>query len=169
MGDTNGEKWIDALPWTLLARRTAYHADLGATPSEMVMGDNPRLPGDISPEVASDKSIPELLERLRQNANSPPAQTNLRKTISTYFPPAAQHATHAYTKNHKTSPLSPLFSGPFPIVERVGKSCITLQTGHFASGQPRLETHHWYNCHPVTPPAGTSPAVRPKLGRPAHS
>ena len=36
MGDTFGSRWVEALPWVLLGRRTAFHADLQATPSEAV-------------------------------------------------------------------------------------------------------------------------------------
>ena len=131
-----------------------------------MFGENPRLPGDIQPDAPPDASIHELLDRLKANAARPPAPTQLHKTVPTYFPPAAQKATHVYTKNHKGHPLSPVSAGPFPIVEHLGKSCLRIRTGTFANGQPREEVHHWNNCTPTTLPESTQPATRATLGRP---
>ena len=166
MGSTSGSRWMEALPWILLARRTSVHNDIQATPAELVLGNNPRLPGDLQTDMPLDKSIPDLLNRLKKNAERPPQPTSLHKELPTYFPPAAQRATHVFTKNHKRKPLDPVYSGPFPILERLGKSCLKIEVGKFKSGSPRTEVHHWRNCVPSCPPEGTKPATRATLGRP---
>merc|ERR1712219_102200 len=47
MGDEHGSKWMTALPWVLLGRRTAFQPALDATAAELVLGCNPTVPGDF--------------------------------------------------------------------------------------------------------------------------
>ena len=166
MGDVHGTSWYDALPLVILGRRTSHHVELDATPAEVVFGANPRVPGDLkNPEL--EESVPALLERLRANAKRAPAQTNLHKESDSYFPPSAQTCTHVYVNRGKTGPLTPRADGPFPIEQRLGKSCLEVRTGYYTSGQrkgqKRLEVHHWLRCKPA--PTPDADAERPKLGR----
>ena len=165
MGDVHQSNWMSMLPWTLLARRTAYHADLQATPAEVVMGSNPMVPGDLQPEMPADHSLADLLTRVKANANRPPAPTRAPQS-TTYFPQSAVDATHIYTKRAKCTPLGPKADGPYPILQKLGKSCLQIKTGEYKSGSPRTEIVHWRNCIPFTPPEGTEEAHRPTLGRP---
>ena len=140
--------------------------ELDATPAEVVFGANPRVPGDLkNPEL--EESVPALLERLRANAERAPAQTSLHKESDSYFPPSAQTCTHVYVNRGKTGPLTPRADGPFPIEQRLGKSCLEVRTGYYTSGhkkgQKRLEVHHWSRCKPA--PTPEADAERPKLGR----
>ena len=153
------------LPWTLLSRRTAFHAELQATPAEIVMGDNPKVPADLTPDLPADHSLGELLKRVKSNAQRPPQPTRMPKQ-QVYWPSSAAEATHVYTKRAKTTPLGPAADGPYPIEERLGKSSLKIKTGTFVSGKPRTEVVHWRNCIPHTLAPDASPAERPKLGRP---
>ena len=168
MGDVHGANWMSMLPWVLLGRRTSYHSELQATPAQAVFGEDPRVPGDLTPEVdlTADQDVPALLQRVRDNAQRPPAQTrrpNLRPRVTE----AASTATHVYILRPKKSPLGPIYDGPFPILSRLGKSCLQIDAGPDAQGQQRLEVRHWRDCHPVTLPPDTIPATRPRRGRPA--
>ena len=157
---------MSILPWTLLHQRTAYHSELQASPAEVILGENPALPGDLAgTDLPNDGTIEKLLDRVRANACRPPAQSTIRRSPAVYYPPTTESATHAYLKNQKPSPLSPAYHGPYPITERLGKSSIKLLVGHFVNGTERQEIHHWKNCHPMVLPEDTVPASKPTLGR----
>ena len=47
MGEEHKENWYNFLPWILLMKRTAYQADLQASPSMLCYGTNPMVPGDL--------------------------------------------------------------------------------------------------------------------------
>ena len=152
-------------PFILLGRRTSYHGELGATPSQVVYGEDVRLPGDLVPPMGSGETITDLLTRVKANADRPPAQTATHKNLPTYMPPSTAKATHVYTKKPKVTPLSGRYDGPYPIKDRIGKSCLQIQVGDTPAGQPRLETRHWKTCYPAIPDESTADAVRPVLGR----
>ena len=83
------------------------------------------------------------------------------------MPPATTTSTHVLTKKPKTTPLGPGFEGPYPILDRLGKSCLRLQTGEFANGEPRTEVRHWKTCYPAEPglELQVGNASKPSLGR----
>ena len=166
MADTHQSNWQAILPWVLLARRTSFHSELQATPSEFVLGEVPLVPGDLSPDLPADHNLAHLLERLKHNAKRPPAQTKPPQKEPTALPNSATTATHIYFKRAKVTPLGPRADGPYKILERLGKSCLKVATGYFNSGSPMTEVVHWRNCTPVTLPEDTVPASRPKRGRP---
>ena len=41
IGRDHGAKWMDCLPWVMLARRTAIQQDLSTSPAELVLGTHP--------------------------------------------------------------------------------------------------------------------------------
>ena len=45
MGDKHGTQWAKQLPWTMLGRRNALHADLNASASQLTLGSEVSLPG----------------------------------------------------------------------------------------------------------------------------
>ena len=129
------------------------------------MGMDPKLPGDLMDPVGSEATAEELLKKVQSAVNRPPAQTALHKKIQSYMPPETHTTSHAYTKVPKTTPLGKVFDGPYPITNRLGKSCIELQTGTFVSGKPRKEIRHWRTCYPAHPNDDIQSAEKPKLGR----
>ena len=152
----------------MLARNTAYHSELQVSPSEAVYGENPAVPGDLAGSDLStnpDHDLVDLVEKLRQNARRPPAQTTIRRHPAVYYPPTTATATHIYLRRQKTTPLSPRSDGPYRILERLGKSAINIKVGEFKSGQPRTEVHHWNNCTPYVLPEDTVDATKTLLGR----
>ena len=166
MGDVHQSSWMAILPWTLLARRTAYHAQLQASPAEVVFGDVPRVPGDLTPELPADSSLADLINRVKTNAKRPPAPTKT-PAPQTQLENSTLGADHVYVRRAKHTPLGPLSDGPYPILERLGKSCLKIKTGEFVFGKPKTEVVHWRNCTPHTLTPTEKPATRPKLGRKA--
>ena len=153
------------LPWTLLGKNTTFQPDIGATPAELAFGADPRLPGDVAVSHDQPVDVPALLSDLRTKAAKKPAQTTVHSPPKPYFPPSAQEATHVYVKNQKRTPLDPVWDGPYPIEERVGKSCLKVRMGELAGGAPRIQMHHWANCQPADMAEGATVAQRPALGR----
>ena len=157
---------MEILPWTLLARRNSFHNELQASPAEVVYGESLRLPGDLPAQPTPDQTIQDILSHVQTLPDRPPAQS--RPSVGPqHFPQQAVDATHVYVRKpkSKTHPLSPVSDGPFPILERLGNSCLTIQTGNYKSGAPRTELVHWRNCVPACLPDTTIPAQRSKLGR----
>ena len=164
MADTHGDKWHSALPWVLLGRRTSYVPELGTSPAEVVLGQMPRVPGDLL--ETNGQGLTDLLHDLRNNASRPPAQTGHHRNIPSYLPEEAEKATHVYMKVGKPRPLGPLFEGPYEITRRIGKSCLEVYVGNWANGKPRHELTHWSNCYP-SPIIPSEPQQKAKRGRKA--
>ena len=167
MADVHGNQWYSALPWTLLGRRTAFQPDLGATPAELVLGQLPKIPGDLVNVDAHERStIPELLQKLRTNAARPPVQTAHHGTPPIFMPEDAEIAKRVYVKKGKPTKLGAMYEGPFDIVQRVGKSSLIVSVGAWADGRPRNELQHWNNCIPHKE-SDTEPelATKAKRGR----
>ena len=165
MAETHQSSWMGALPWTLLGKNTTFQPEIGATPAELVFGADPRLPGDMAVTETDPLDVPKLLAELKSNAAKPVVQTAVHTPPKPYFPPSAQKAERVYVKKQKRTPLDPLWEGPYPITERVGKSCLKVQMGELAGGQPRIELQHWSNCRPADLQDDVVSAQRPRLGR----
>ena len=169
MGDEHGSKWMTALPWVMLGRRTAFQPALDATASELVLGCNPTVPGDFVHPVGpplNTNQVSDLLEGLRKNAARPPVQTAHNRTPPINYPEGLlDNVTHVYVKRGKTSPLGHSFDGPFPVTRRLDTSCVEIRVGSFANGSPRLEVQHWQNLKPAVVKEGQEPATRVARGR----
>ena len=165
LGDTDGTRWMDRLPWVLLARNTAFQPDLGASAAELVMGSNPHLPGDmplVTDPVLTNPQLEELLSGLRANAARPPVPTSSHRQQNVNMPDILDNITHVRLRKGKTKPLGPAFDGPYKIISREGSSCLKLLVGHTAAGVPRHEIHHLDNCRPAL---DLQPSTVPKAQR----
>ena len=96
-------------------------------------------------------------------AKEPPSTTPFQYDVR--FPESAARATHVYAKIPKKG-LGPLMAGPYPIVERRGKSILLLNLGKDASGNDRHKLYHWANCQPAKLAPDAKIAVAPRQGRP---
>ena len=164
MANENGDKWMDCLPWVILNRRTVYQPAIDASAAELTLGSCPKIPGDlIHPE--GPQEITALLNKLRTNAARAPAPTQHHRNRPVHWPKAAQDCTHVYVRRGKPAPLGPPMEGPYRIKERLGDSSLLLLCGHYATGQPRLETHHWQNCQPAEMDENDTEASKKPLGR----
>ena len=164
MGKEHQHQWRRKLPWVLLGRRTAFHVELQATPAQMVFGQDPKIPGDLTHPMADGETPQEIILKVQAVVNRPPAQTVLHREIPDYMPHSTMIAKRVYTKKAKKSPLSPIWEGPYPIIERIGKSCLKIKTAEYKNGEPRTEIRHWSTCYPAHP-EDTQSAVKPTLGR----
>ena len=140
MGDMFGHKWLDVLPWVLLGRRTTYQPELGASPAELVYGSTLTVPGELAgADLHQDKDLPSLLERLQKNAARPPVQTAHHQTPSVHMPTDLKRVSHVWVRKRKTTPLSSVYDGPWPIVEHLGTSSVKVRVGAYVNGKPSTE------------------------------
>ena len=168
MGNTHQDKWVDQLPWTLLSRRVAVHSDIGASPSELVFGKTPVIPGAIvqTGQGMSNDQLRDLLTNLQKKSALPAVQTSSHQP-----PPSLPDAelppgtTHVFTKNHKTLGLDSSWSGPFPILEHISRSQIKIKVGLTKDGQVRSEIRRLHDVKPAFIADDVVPAERPRRGR----
>ena len=166
MGDKHGSEWMKALPWVLLGRRTAFQPNLGTCSAEMVLGQTPKVPGDLAgADLNPDHDLESLLKRLQTAAAKQPVQTIHNSTPTVYMPSTMEKASHVYIRCQKPTPLGHNYEGPFPIVERVGTSCVKVKVGSYANGSPRIETQHLSHCKPAHFIDQPFEAERKALGR----
>ena len=123
-----------------------------------------------SPVTSSHLSIPGKPYRIcltgfKQMQQDHRHKLQLTATFRSSCPSTTETATHIYLRRPKTTPLSPTSKGPYPILERLGKSVIKIKTGTYNNGNIRVELHHWKNCHPMVLPSDTTSATRVPLGR----
>lgn len=85
------------------------------------------------------------------------------------MPQNIEKTTHVWVKCPKTTPLGPNFRGPYPIVEKKGKSSLVVKVGVYANGKDRLEMHHWHNMKPAQFAGEAFEHLRPNLGRPTKN
>ena len=168
MGNETGSAWSRILPWILLGRRTSHHTELNATPAQLVFGSNPKVPGELIHPMGEDSTPEDIIKRVTEAINRPPAQTALHKKTNIYMPPSTQTCTHVWTQRAKRGPLDPAYDGPYPIIERLGDTSLKIRVGWLNNGKPREEIRHWRSCQPV-PYTPEESAERPALGRPRKS
>ena len=168
MGTESGSEWSRILPWILLGRRTSHHAELGATPAQMVFGSNPKVPGELIYPMDENTTPEDIIKRVTQAISRPPPQTALHKKTNVYMPPSTSKCTHVWTQRMKRGPLDPAYDGPYELVERLGETSIKVRVGYYNDGRPRDEIRHWRSCQPCLYTPEQS-AARPPLGRPRKS
>ena len=118
-------QWYWRLPMVLLAIRTTFKPDVGASPADLVYGEGLAVPGEILGNEQLDDA--ELLRR-QQNllANMrveverlQPKPTSAHRTPAVYLPGDLQDATHVFIRRGGVQPsLTSPFEGPYRVVDR---------------------------------------------------
>ena len=162
-------KWLDQLPWVLLGKRVTLQTDLGASPCELAMGLNVRIPGQILREpgdLPDSETLKELLHQVRVNTNNPPIPTSNHRGPEPKLPPIPEGISHVYTKQHNVTGLQVPYEGPFKVDSWPTKSTVKIEVGIYKSGEKRYEIRHVNDLKIAHPESLAAPASRPKLGRP---
>jgi hypothetical protein len=155
-----GADWYAHVPWVLLGFRTAWREDSDFSPSEAVFGSQLVLPGQFlsAPEPPSPSFIKDFQGVL---AGRNPLQTAHHTTPSpTSLPEDLLLARYVLVRHDAVQPpLSPLYDGPFLVVER-SLHFFKLQMG---SRVEVVSTHRLKPCHA---PQEVQAAEPPRRGRP---
>ena len=164
------DKWLDQLPWVLLGKRVTLQPDVGASPSQLTMGLNVKIPGQILREpgdMPDSETLKELLHQVRVNTNNPPVPTSNHRAPEPTLPPIPEGVSYVYTKQHNATGFQVPFEGPFKVDSWPSKSTVKIEVGLFKNGEKRFEIRHVNDLKLAHPESLAAPAVRPKLGRPA--
>ena len=152
-------------------KRSSYQKELETSPSMLVYGADPAIPGDclIDPgDTLSDPDLKNLVEHLSKLDQAPPKQTSSPSTNPIEEPP--QSVTHVYVREHGTKGLDSQFRGPFPVIDRPSRSTVKIRVGFFVNGAERHQIRHWRDLKVAHMRSeDTMEAARPKLGRPKKS
>jgi hypothetical protein len=134
-----GNRWPEHLPWVLFGLRAAPKEDSAVSSAELVFGAPLTLPGQLltSPETP----LEDVVEALRSTQ------------------PLATRPLIYVRKGGTVPPLSPLYQGPYKVLERRDKF-FKLEVG----GQPEVISVDRLKPHLGTAPV--SAAAPPQRGRP---
>ena len=163
---------MDFLPLVLLGRSTALQPDIGASPCEMIFGENVKIPGQLLTDL-SDKdtltSLQELLIETKKKTSRPISQPSRHCPPEVPLPDIPDGITHVYTRQHQKTGLDTPFQGPFRLVERLSRSTVKIEVGIYKNGEKRYEVRHLNDLRLAHPESLAAPISRPKLGRPSSS
>ena len=155
-----GPDWFSHLPWVLLGIRSAWREEAEFSPAEAVFGSQLVLPGQFlgtpeppSPSFLSDfQGVLAARSPLQTAHHSTPAPTALPEDLLLSRFVLVRH-------DGVQPPLSPLYDGPFLVLER-SLHFFKLQIG---TRQDSVSTHRLKPCHA---PANAQAAEPPRRGRP---
>ena len=170
MTEKHQSKWMDYLPFVLLGKRVAMQPDIGASPSQMTFGVNPRIPGQIlhdPGEVEDEESLQKLLCQVRNKTQIIATQPSRHNPPQTALPGIPEGVTQAYTRQHQRTGLQAPFEGPFDIHSRPSRSTVKLKVGTFKDGEGRFEIRHVNDLKFAHPDSLAAPIQRPRRGRPS--
>ena len=166
MGNKHQDKWMRALPWVLLGKRTAYQPDLDTSSAMLAFGRSPLLPGQLlghpGPPLTSIQTKA-LLEEMFKLETNPALPMSTKTTVNDIS--STDNVTHVYVKVDEPKGLSCRYEGPYPIVARPSRSQIEVRVGSFANGSPRTCTFHWSTCKLAHLRDDFIQGSRPILGR----
>ena len=113
--------WANSLPWIMLDLRSAPHEALHASPAKVVYGKTLRLSADVIPTNEEYHSIEDIRTSTEQLL--PTRQTYAEAARKIFIPTHLRHSPFVYERidNHRT-PLSPIYKGPFPVLQRSHKA-----------------------------------------------
>ena len=147
MGNSHGDKWMTALPWVLLGKRSAFQPDLNTSAALLTLGKSPQLPsqllGDPGPPLTNleTKSLLEELYKMSAKPALPTSTVSAPLDIS-----KTENATSVYVAVDKPKGLAWKYEGPHEIISRPSKSQVEVRLGSYVDGTPRLQTFHWSSC-----------------------
>jgi hypothetical protein len=157
-----GADWFLHLPWVLLGMRTAWSEDSEFSPSEAVFGSQLVLPGQFlsAPESPSPSFLQDFQGVL---ASRSPLQTHHHNTPAPTALPEDLLLSRFVLVRHDAvqPPLSPLYDGPFLVVER-SLHFFKLQIG------TKVETVSTHRLKPCHAPQDAQAAEPPRRGRPPN-
>ena len=122
--------WLSELPWAMLGLRAASNLDTGVSPSILVTGQQPTLPGQL---VVQRPTIDDASDFGRKLASAMAAQTfhenpwHEKRRGHSYAPLDLWTSKFVLVRADKVqSSLVPKYTGPFRVLRR-WKKCFRLQ------------------------------------------
>ena len=124
--------WSQVLPLVLLGIRTTHRRDLGATPAELVLGENPRIPAELlaTSTESSDPMSSEFIPALRSYfAKIRSCETSTAST-PVFVPKSIENCTHVFVRTDSVKKgLEAPYQGPYRVIRRLRKQVIIERNG----------------------------------------
>uniref|UniRef100_A0A182W698 Integrase zinc-binding domain-containing protein n=1 Tax=Anopheles minimus TaxID=112268 RepID=A0A182W698_9DIPT len=146
--------------------RTAYKADIKASPAELVYGSTLKIPAEFF--HSSPQTIPpdttEFTQQLRKVMdNMRPTQTAWHDKRATFVHSDLQTCTHVFVRNDTVRPaLTPPYQGPYEVLRRSEKWFEVL-----VNGKPtNVSIDRLKPCYTLREPASTAPPMTPSSPSP---
>ena len=126
----DGKKnWLQELPWVWLGLRIVPNTDTGVSPSMMVLGQQPDIPGQMvlpKEDIQNCSNFTEMLSKALQNQvinnNTPWHGGEKRKQ---FIPDALMRTEKVLVRMDAKNPsLAARYNGPYSVLERNDKSFI---------------------------------------------
>jgi transposase InsO family protein len=151
-----GPRWPEHLPWVLFGLRAAPKEDSGLSSAELVFGMPLTLPGQLL--AVPETPVEKVVEELRAVQPLPTRQLSYAEAASGLQ--QLQQAEYVYVRRGGVvPPLSPLYQGPYRVLEKSQKF-FSLEVGG------RTEVVSVDRLKPHLGKAPISPALPPQRGRP---
>jgi transposase InsO family protein len=151
-----GNAWPEHLPWVLLGLRAAPKEESGVSSAELVFGTALSLPAQF---VGAQETPPEVVAERVRSAVPPPTRPSYA-AVAASPPLALLTADYVYVRRGGVlPPLSPVYSGPYRVVNRQDKF-FSIDIG----GDVKVISIDRLKPHCGTAPV--SPAAPPLRGRP---
>jgi hypothetical protein len=155
-----GSRWPEHLPWVLLGLRTAPKEDIGVSAAELVYGAALALSAEFL--STAQPLAAEFLQK-HQQVEVPATRPLSNAEVAAKPPVALLQASHIYVcRGCVLPPLSPLYVGPYEVLERADKFFLPAVCG-------REETVSIDRLKPHMGVGPFSPALPAARGRPPAS
>ena len=151
--------WVSHLPLVLLGLRLVPKEDTGFSVSEAVYGSALTIPGEFleAPEIPSSQFISKI-EKVIAGFSTPPPH-HVQHSPPAKIPAALKTAKFVFVREDASKPsLSPLYQGPYLVMERRSKFFHLQIDTKVDSVSFRLK--------PVISDSPVIPVAPPPLGRP---
>ena len=161
MVEKHQNKWVDQLPFVLLGKRVAFQPDIGASPSELVLGMNVRIPGQIlrdPGELQSAEELKTLLGQVRSNTDNAAVPTSNHSRPEKPCAALPKDITSVFTRQHKATGLQVPYEGPFKVVSRPTESTVQIDVGSYKNNKRRHEIRHFNDLKIAHPDSLAAPA-----------
>lgn len=119
----NTDKWTQYLPLILLGLRCSFKEDIGATPAELLYGENLRLPSEFFSDEQPNISEADFVRQLRNIMRDlRPVDTAWHSSQKVFVHPALKSCELVFVRNDSVRPsLSSPYKGPYKVLHRSEK------------------------------------------------
>lgn len=158
--------WTEHLPLILLGLRTAYKADIKASPAELVYGSTLKIPAEFfhsSPQTDPPDTT-EFTQQLKRVMHSmQPTKTAWHDKRAPFVHSDLQTCTHVFIRNDTVRPaLTPPYQGPYQVLHRSDKTFNIM-----INGKPNnISIDRLKPCYMPQEPPTTAQPTPPPLASP---
>lgn len=121
---SNSVNWTDELPLILLGLRTTFKEEIHGTPSEMLYGENIKVPGAIFHSTQNVSSDPlDFVNKIREHFEIIRSEERKALPITSFIPKDLNTCTHVFIRIDRTKKgLEDPYEGPFQVIRRFRKT-----------------------------------------------